>query len=185
MTATYEVDVERDGKWWMINVPEIDGLTQARRLSEVEDMARSLISVSTDTPLTDIDVKIESIHVSPHLADVVELTRDIKAKRNVIRELEATVHRDSREFAYFLEAEGIPVRDIAELLGVSPQRVSQLLNEQGEPALNTADDDADVTDGVSDLPARLEASVKRRRLEPRLTSAPDRTRTCDLGIPRP
>lgn len=56
----YEVEVRRDGRWWMIHVPEIDQLTQARRISEIEDMARSLIAISTDTPLTDIAVRITS-----------------------------------------------------------------------------------------------------------------------------
>ena len=26
---TYEIEVYRDGRWWMIHVPEIDQLTQA------------------------------------------------------------------------------------------------------------------------------------------------------------
>lgn len=37
----YKIEVERDGRWWMIHVPEIDQLTQARRIGEIEDMARS------------------------------------------------------------------------------------------------------------------------------------------------
>lgn len=27
---TYEVEVNRDGRWYMIHIPELDGLTQAR-----------------------------------------------------------------------------------------------------------------------------------------------------------
>jgi hypothetical protein len=41
----------------MIYVPEIDELTQARHVSETEDMARSLIAVSTDTPIADVGVR--------------------------------------------------------------------------------------------------------------------------------
>ncbi|BBU23272.1 hypothetical protein [Mycobacterium xenopi] len=53
----YEIEVERDGRWWMIRVPEIDQLTQARRIDEIEDMARSLIAISTDQPINDITVQ--------------------------------------------------------------------------------------------------------------------------------
>lgn len=56
----YKVEVSREGRWWMIHVPEIDQLTQARRISEIEDMARSLVAISIDSPLTDI-----AVHVSP------------------------------------------------------------------------------------------------------------------------
>src|SRR5665647_2131575 len=34
---TYDITVTREGKWWMVAVPAIDGLTQARRLSEIRD----------------------------------------------------------------------------------------------------------------------------------------------------
>lgn len=127
--TTYKVEVQRDGKWWMIHVPDIDGLTQARRLSEVNDMARSLIAISTDTKLGDVEVDIVAIRLeSGHIRELLGLTEDIKGRRATIRELDETLLRDSREFAYYLHAEGVPVRDIGELLGVTPQRVSQLLN---------------------------------------------------------
>ena len=34
--TNYQVDVTRDGKWWMVSIPQLDGLTQARRVGEVE-----------------------------------------------------------------------------------------------------------------------------------------------------
>ena len=34
--------------------PEIDELTQARHVSETEDMARSFIAVSTEAPIADV-----------------------------------------------------------------------------------------------------------------------------------
>ena len=54
---TYEISVYREGRWWMIYVPEIDELTQARHVSETEDMARS-IAVSTETPIADVGVRV-------------------------------------------------------------------------------------------------------------------------------
>jgi hypothetical protein len=131
VTTNYKVEVQRGGKWWMIHVPDIDGLTQARRLSEVNDMARSLIAISTDTKLEDVAVEIIAIRMeSGQIRELRGLTEDIQNRRTQLRQLEEELLRDSREFAYYLHAEGVPVRDIGELLGVTPQRVSQLLNEQ-------------------------------------------------------
>ena len=39
---TYDIQVTRDGRWWMVYVPEIDQLTQARHHGEIEPIARSL-----------------------------------------------------------------------------------------------------------------------------------------------
>jgi hypothetical protein len=41
---TYQVEVYRDGRWYMIRMPEFDGLTQARYPGEIGDMARSYIA---------------------------------------------------------------------------------------------------------------------------------------------
>jgi hypothetical protein len=53
---TYDIEVTRDGKWWMIHIPVLDGLTQARFPGEIEDMARDYIAVTTDTPIEEIRV---------------------------------------------------------------------------------------------------------------------------------
>ncbi|MDO3100495.1 hypothetical protein P5V86_14325 [Mycobacteroides abscessus subsp. abscessus] len=55
---TYDIQVTRDGKWWMINVPAIDQLTQARHEGEIEEMARDLIAVHQDIPIEDVAVQI-------------------------------------------------------------------------------------------------------------------------------
>ena len=39
---TYEIEVEREDRWYIIRVPEIDQLTQARHAGEIELMAREL-----------------------------------------------------------------------------------------------------------------------------------------------
>lgn len=45
---TYTAQVERDGRYWLIRVPQIDRCTQARSLREVETMARDLVAVMTE-----------------------------------------------------------------------------------------------------------------------------------------
>lgn len=55
---SYRAEIYRDGKWWMIRVPEINGLTQARKESEVWQMARELIAVTLDKDPSAINVEL-------------------------------------------------------------------------------------------------------------------------------
>ena len=55
---SYDVVVTREGRWWMIEIPELDGLTQVRRVDKVEKMAREYIAVTLDAPLSQVGVSI-------------------------------------------------------------------------------------------------------------------------------
>ena len=49
--SRFDIDVTRDGGWWMVHIPELGGRTQARYPREVELKAREYIAVSTGTPI--------------------------------------------------------------------------------------------------------------------------------------
>lgn len=55
--VSYDIEVTHDGRWYMIHVPAIGQLTQARHEGEIDQMARELIAVSTGTPINQIDVR--------------------------------------------------------------------------------------------------------------------------------
>lgn len=127
---TFEVKVHRDGKWWMVEIPEIDGLTQARRLADVEDMARSYIAVDQD--LAPSEIQLVNPRVWVEGKDLSETMKEILALRAAAKESEeaaaALMVRTARELA----ADDVPLRDIGEVLDVSHQRVHQLLHDQGK-----------------------------------------------------
>ncbi|MEV0068004.1 MULTISPECIES: hypothetical protein [unclassified Amycolatopsis] len=58
----YQVTVIREGKWWrkwwMVHIPEIDGLTQARCLKDAPRMARESIAAALDLNPDDITVDV-------------------------------------------------------------------------------------------------------------------------------
>ena len=54
--SNFDIDVTRDGGWWMVHIPELGGLTQARFPREVEPMAREYIAVSTGTPIDQVAI---------------------------------------------------------------------------------------------------------------------------------
>jgi predicted XRE-type DNA-binding protein len=122
---TYEVTVSREDRWWMVAVPELGGVTQARRLDEVERMAREYIAVSTDVPLSKVAVEVTGIEADGQ--DLLEAKTLVDGLRRRAKDLEALVAELTREVASALTDASVPVRDVSSVLGVSHQRVSQLV----------------------------------------------------------
>jgi hypothetical protein len=123
---TYDVTVTRDGRWWMVEIPALDGLTQARRLSEVEHMARDYIATWLDVPLS--TVKLGTVHIQVGAKDYADTRLELEGLREEARRAEDAAARLARDTAKALAAEDVPVRDIGDVLGVSFQRASQLVN---------------------------------------------------------
>jgi predicted RNase H-like HicB family nuclease len=116
---TYTAVCRRAGDWWAISVPEIKGVhTQARRLDQVEAMARDAIALFLNiTPDT------FAIEVRPEIP--AEATEAVAA-RKAAREAETWADKLTRAAVAALLAKGYTVRDAGALLDISPQRVSQL-----------------------------------------------------------
>jgi predicted RNase H-like HicB family nuclease len=121
---TYQVVVTRDGRWWMISIPEIDGLTQARRLADVEQMARELIAVTLDIRLSEVavDVAFGDIDGIPVESCIQTISRE---KAEAAR-LEEDAAAKTKSLVKELVAHNVPLRDIGTMLGLSFQRVHQL-----------------------------------------------------------
>jgi hypothetical protein len=122
---TYDAIVTREGKWWMVAIPELDGLTQARRLAEAEDMAREYIAVTRDLPLDQVSVNVTVGNVNQ--IDVAEALAEITKQRQTAAALDIQARNSAEELAKRLAAEKIPVRDIGTMMGVSFQRAHQLV----------------------------------------------------------
>jgi len=115
----YEAIATREGRWWVIEVEGV-GATQGRSVSEAREMARDLVSTMLDVSVDGVDVNIE------FLVPGVE----VRAAREAVAEAtkaQVRAARVSRQAAAKLREAGLTGRDAAEVLGVSPQRVSQLL----------------------------------------------------------
>lgn len=124
-TKDHRVEVTRSGGWWAITVPALDGVfSQAKRLDQVEDSAREAISLMLD--IDENDVGVLDIIVTPP-ARAAELLRSLEVSVAAADEATRVAAATRREVAEVLRAEGLPLRDVGELIGVSHQRVSQLL----------------------------------------------------------
>jgi predicted RNase H-like HicB family nuclease len=124
-TKDHRVEVTRSGGWWAITVPALDGVfSQAKRLDQVDDSAREAISLMLD--IDEDDVGALDIIVTPP-ARAAELLRSLEVSVAAADEATRVAAATRREVAEVLRAEGLPLRDVGELIGVSHQRVSQLL----------------------------------------------------------
>ncbi|HEY3559677.1 MAG TPA: hypothetical protein VGL05_19545 [Kribbella sp.] len=121
--SKYTAQVERDGKFWLIRVPEVDRATQARHVREIESMARDLISVMEDVPADsfELDVRIELPKSAQDHLGAAEAYREQAADAN--RRAAQEARMAAKELAGTM-----PLRDVAAVLHVSHQRVHQLVN---------------------------------------------------------
>lgn len=117
------VTASRDGRFWFLESLDIRGFaTQARTVAEIPGMACDLAAMLTGRSEADFDVEVtfDAPEVTAHLCAADELAS--KAD-----ELKAASAKERHEAAMVLKRQGVTVRDIGAVLGVSHQRAQQLL----------------------------------------------------------
>ncbi len=119
--TTYRVTARRWERGWELHIEGM-GVTQCRRLTEAEEMVRDYLALDTGADPDSLDVVITPVVD----ADVAETRRAVEAAMRAQRMAAAR----SRATARRLRSLGLSGREIAMVLGVSPQRVSQLSKEQ-------------------------------------------------------
>jgi len=124
---TYQVDVERDGKFWRVHVPQVGRSTQARNLREIEPMAVDLIVIMDDIQRSAFQLDVR-IALPGDVRHELEEAAELREKAACAQ---AEAARLSRAAAYRLHDLGLPLRDIGKVLGVSYQRAHQLVDEAG------------------------------------------------------
>lgn len=134
---TYQVNVTREDRWWMITVPELHGYkdangainltdtTQARRLSEVPGQALDFICTVTDKAPSEVGVNI-SIAIDG--IDVTTRADKVRTDRELAERYATAAQEEAKELARDLAAHGVAVRDVGEVLGMSHQRAQQLIS---------------------------------------------------------
>jgi hypothetical protein len=65
--VTYTAVCQRAGKWWEITVPELDEVTQARRLDDVPATVADLVALMTGADAATIRVEVKAQAAGPSL----------------------------------------------------------------------------------------------------------------------
>lgn len=110
----------RTGKWWAIEVPQIPGLyTQVKHLDQVEDMVRDAASA--------MGRDVDAITVAPRLAaDDEALLHELNSARAAAAASQEQASSLTRTAIGKFRAQGLTLRDVSAIIGLTPQRVSAI-----------------------------------------------------------
>lgn len=125
----YTMRCERDETgWWAVEVPEVQGCrTQARTLREARRRIRDALALFVDDAET-ADL-VDDIRLPTEARRAID--RMTAARRRAEEKAKYAADSASAAARVLTERMGISVRDAAEVLGVSFQRVHQLAHANG------------------------------------------------------
>jgi hypothetical protein len=123
----YQVVVSRDDGHWLADVPELQGAhTYARSLPALDQAVREVIMLAADLPDGAMPELVIDYDYHTGDPDLDSTAVEVRRLRREADELSAAAAVRTGQAAVKLVARGLSVRDAAALLGISPQRVSQL-----------------------------------------------------------
>lgn len=124
----YRVVVTREDGHWLADVPALPGAhTFARNLPALDQSVREVIVLADDLPDAAMPELVLEYDYHTGDADLDITAIEVRRIRREADELAATAATRTAEVAARLVAHGLSVRDVAAILGISPQRVSQLV----------------------------------------------------------
>ncbi len=126
---TYKIEIERDeAGYWIATAPDVRGMvTQAKRLEKIVDRAREAIAALLDKSATSFDVEP---HV--HFLDDVPIDEAREAREKAeAAQAEATA-KVSNVVKRLVTEKALTMRDTGQLLGISHQRVEQIVQREAQ-----------------------------------------------------
>ena len=123
----YRVVVTREDSHWLADVPELHGAhTYARNLPTLDQAVREVIVLAADLPDEAMPELVIDYDYHTGDPDLDAAAMEVRRLRQQADALATTAAARTGQAAVRLVASGLSVRDAAALLGISPQRVSQL-----------------------------------------------------------
>ena len=124
--STITARVVRDGRWWGVEIPYKGHkqYTQGRSLAEAQFMAEDLVAMwaeALDDP--ELAAATVTLRVEGAEQEAAEAVRAAQAEVEAARE---RARRTQIEAVASMRARGLTMQDIAQILGVTKARVSQL-----------------------------------------------------------
>lgn len=125
-TVRYEFD---ESGTWVATIPKLPGcLTQGRSIAQARRRIREALAAYTgDARMAKAAELVDDIDVRALGGQSAELIAELHHQRAELEALKGTVGRSMAQAARKLARAGLSVRDVGELLGLSHQRVQQVL----------------------------------------------------------
>ena len=147
----FTVRARRVGTWWALDVEGVGGAhTQVRRIDQAEEMAREAIAgVLEIAPATFEVVVVPEVPVA-----VRTMVSEVTKARSDAARAQDTAAQLTRDAAQRLVEQGLTVRDAGVLLGVSHQRIAQLVRDWRSARMGVRIDleDKEAVHGVTEAP---------------------------------
>jgi predicted RNase H-like HicB family nuclease len=123
----YRVVATREDGHWLADVPDLQGAhTYARSLPGLDQAVREVIVLAADLPDEAMPKLVIDYDYHTGDSELDSTAMEVRRLRRQADELAAAATAQTEQAAIRLVARGLSVRDAAALLGISPQRVSQL-----------------------------------------------------------
>ncbi len=125
---TFEAGYEYDGRAWVVQFKDPDVATFGRSLRSAKTYAREALAAYLEVD----DLAAAGIEVVDRVALPVPVEAEVARLGTMRREAETMrreIANETRRAAQQLRRSGLSVRDVGEILGVSPARVSQMERE--------------------------------------------------------
>ena len=125
-TVRYEID---ESGTWVATIPRLPGcITQGRSIAQARRRIREALAAYTgDARAAKQAVLVENIDLGALGRESADLIATVQRERAELEERKEAVTRATKHAAHRLAKAGLSVRDVGTLLGLSHQRVQQLL----------------------------------------------------------
>lgn len=120
---TLEATAYKEGKWWMVSIPEIDGLTQCKTIEKIPEQAADLAAVILDVPADQVAVNVA--YTLPEDAEAAN--ESWHQAQGQLAAAKANVDARLADLARTLKGQGYTLKDIGALTGYTFQRIAQIL----------------------------------------------------------
>jgi len=130
-TTTYDVTAEREGRWWVFRIPALGTGGQAKTLADVAFEAKDVAAMWLDVDDESVEVSVTVAGPDAALAEWAAAERDEATARSAISAAAAR----RRAVVTRLRSENWSAADVAQVLGVSRQRVYAI--EKASPTNRT------------------------------------------------
>jgi predicted RNase H-like HicB family nuclease len=117
---------EADG-WWLASVPSVSGCrTQGRSLAQTRERIKEALTVSLDEP--EETELVEEVKLPKSISGLLVMVTS--ARKNAETAEARALSLNAKAARALTGVWGVSLRDAAELLGLSHQRVAQILEAQ-------------------------------------------------------
>ena len=117
----FEAIAHKEGKWWEIRIHQLNQAARASRAKDIQDIAADLVATTLNLDPEDVTVHV-TLRAPGNIMERWTQARDDLEKA---QELSAKGAAESRAVIAEL-SEDFTITEVARMLGISTQRVSQL-----------------------------------------------------------